>query len=111
MKATGSKQRTQRGLGSLLPQSDSLSLRHCQLILAKVSNSFAEILPHIHDIVKVEIVFKDGVGCDPAKLRDSERRIVGIRQRSTCSPSAVGSDKPIRALAPPAYMTFWARSW
>jgi imidazolonepropionase-like amidohydrolase len=34
---------------------------------------------NIHDIEKVEIVFKDGVGYDPAKLLDSVRGIVGIR--------------------------------
>ena len=34
---------------------------------------------NINDIEKVEIVFKDGVGYDPAKLVDSVRGIVGIR--------------------------------
>lgn len=34
---------------------------------------------NINDIEKVEIVFKDGVGYDPAKLLDSVRGIVGIR--------------------------------
>jgi len=34
---------------------------------------------HIDDIEKVEIVFKDGVGYDSAKLLDSVRGIVGIR--------------------------------
>jgi hypothetical protein len=34
---------------------------------------------HINAIEKVEIVFKDGVGYDPAKLLDSVRGIVGIR--------------------------------
>jgi imidazolonepropionase-like amidohydrolase len=34
---------------------------------------------NINDIEKVEIVFKDGVGYDPVKLRDSVRGIVGIR--------------------------------
>jgi imidazolonepropionase-like amidohydrolase len=34
---------------------------------------------NINDIEKVEVVFKDGVGYDPAKLLDSVRGIVGIR--------------------------------
>jgi imidazolonepropionase-like amidohydrolase len=34
---------------------------------------------NINDIEKVETVFKDGVGYDPAKLLDSVRGIVGIR--------------------------------
>jgi len=34
---------------------------------------------NVNDIEKVEIVFKDGVGYDPAKLLDSVRGIVGIR--------------------------------
>jgi Amidohydrolase family len=34
---------------------------------------------NINDIEKVELVFKDGVGYDPAKLLDSVRGIVGIR--------------------------------
>jgi len=34
---------------------------------------------NINDIEKVEIVFKDGVGYDPAKLLESVRGIVGIR--------------------------------
>jgi imidazolonepropionase-like amidohydrolase len=34
---------------------------------------------NINDIEKVEIVFKDGLGYDPAKLLDSVRGIVGIR--------------------------------
>jgi len=34
---------------------------------------------NINDIEGVEIVFKDGVGYDPAKLRDSVRGIVGLR--------------------------------
>jgi imidazolonepropionase-like amidohydrolase len=34
---------------------------------------------NINDIEKVEIVFKDGVGYDPAKLLDSVRGIVGLR--------------------------------
>jgi hypothetical protein len=34
---------------------------------------------NINDIEKVEIVFKDGVGYDPAKLLNSVRGIVGIR--------------------------------
>jgi len=33
----------------------------------------------INDIEKVEIVFKDGIGYDPAKLLESVRGIVGIR--------------------------------
>lgn len=33
----------------------------------------------IADIEKVEVVFKDGVGYDPAKLIDSVRGLVGIR--------------------------------
>jgi imidazolonepropionase-like amidohydrolase len=34
---------------------------------------------HIADIEKVEIVFKDGVGYDPVKLKDSVRGMVGLR--------------------------------
>jgi imidazolonepropionase-like amidohydrolase len=34
---------------------------------------------NINDIEKVDIVFKDGVGYDPAKLLDSVRGIVGLR--------------------------------
>jgi hypothetical protein len=34
----------------------------------------------ISDIENVEIVFKDGVGCDSAKLIDSVRGLVGLRQ-------------------------------
>jgi imidazolonepropionase-like amidohydrolase len=33
----------------------------------------------ISDIEKVEIVFKDGVGYDPARLAQSVRGLVGIR--------------------------------
>jgi hypothetical protein len=33
---------------------------------------------HIADIEKVELVFKDGVGYDPAKLLDSVRGQVGF---------------------------------
>ena len=33
----------------------------------------------ISDIENVEIVFKDGVGYDPAKLIDSVRGLVGLR--------------------------------
>jgi hypothetical protein len=34
---------------------------------------------NINDIEKVQIVFKDGVGYDPAKLTDSVRGLVGLR--------------------------------
>ena len=37
----------------------------------------------IADIEAVEIVFKDGVGYDPAKLLHSVRGLVGLRWRST----------------------------
>ena len=34
---------------------------------------------NINDIEKVEIVFKDGVGYDPARLLESVRGVVGLR--------------------------------
>ena len=34
---------------------------------------------NISDIEKVDTVFKDGVGYDPAKLLDSVRGVVGLR--------------------------------
>ena len=34
---------------------------------------------HIADVEKVDTVFKDGVGYDPQKLRNSVRGLVGLR--------------------------------
>jgi len=34
---------------------------------------------NISDIEKVEMVFKDGIGYDPAKLMESARGLVGLR--------------------------------
>jgi imidazolonepropionase-like amidohydrolase len=34
---------------------------------------------NINDIEKVQIVFKDGIGYDPAKLSESVRGLVGLR--------------------------------
>jgi imidazolonepropionase-like amidohydrolase len=34
---------------------------------------------NISDIEKVEMVFKDGIGYDPAKLMESVRGLVGLR--------------------------------
>ena len=58
---------------------------------------------NINDIEKVEIVFKDGVGYDPVKLRDSVRGIVGIRYGSTFLP-----EKTQRESAPQSFEAAYA---
>jgi imidazolonepropionase-like amidohydrolase len=58
----------QERIGSIAPGKDA------DLVLVKGDPS-----KNIADIEKVEIVFKDGVGYDPAKLVESVRGLVGMR--------------------------------
>jgi imidazolonepropionase-like amidohydrolase len=48
--------------------------KHADLVVVR-----GDPLSKISDIEAVEIVFKDGVGYDPAKLIDSVRGLVGLR--------------------------------
>jgi imidazolonepropionase-like amidohydrolase len=58
----------QERIGSIAPGKDA------DLVVVKGDPS-----KNIADIEKVEIVFKDGVGYDPAKLVESVRGLVGMR--------------------------------